>query len=47
VWLVSLYAFVTGALLLGLGLRMRALGRARGPESDRRVLPDRRMAGAR
>jgi uncharacterized membrane protein HdeD (DUF308 family) len=47
VWLVSLYAFVTGALLLGLGLRMRALGRARGVEHERRMLPDRRMAPAR
>ena len=44
VWLVSLYSFVTGALLLGLGLRMRTLGRARDAEHDRRVLPDRRMA---
>jgi uncharacterized membrane protein HdeD (DUF308 family) len=47
VWLVSLYAFVTGVLLLGLGLRMRALARARGVEHERRVLPDRRMAAAR
>lgn len=47
VWLVSLYAFVTGALLLGLGLRMRTLGRARVTGHDRRVLPDRRMAPAR
>lgn len=47
VWLVSLYAFVTGVLLLGLGLRMRTLGRARDAEHDRRVLPDRRMAPAR
>jgi uncharacterized membrane protein HdeD (DUF308 family) len=47
VWLVSLYAFVAGALLLGLGLRMRVLARARGAEPDRRVLPDRRIAAAR
>jgi uncharacterized membrane protein HdeD (DUF308 family) len=47
VWLVSLYAFVTGALLLGLGLRMRTLGRGSGATHDRRVLPDRRMAPAR
>jgi uncharacterized membrane protein HdeD (DUF308 family) len=47
VWLVSLYAFVTGALLLGLGLRMRVLARARGAGPDRRVLPDRRIAAAR
>jgi uncharacterized membrane protein HdeD (DUF308 family) len=47
VWLVSLYAFVTGVLLLALGLRMRALGRAGGAAHDRRVLPDRRMSPAR
>jgi len=46
VWLVSLYAFITGALLLGLGLRMRALGRTGGAAHDRRVIPDRRMAAA-
>lgn len=47
VWLVSLYAFVSGALLLALGLRMRALGRASAAAHERRVLPDRRMAPAR
>lgn len=47
VWLVSLYAFVTGALLLALGVRMRALERAGGTGHDRRVLPDRRMSPAR
>jgi uncharacterized membrane protein HdeD (DUF308 family) len=47
VWLVSLYAFVTGVLLLALGLRMRAFGRAGGTGHDRRVLPDRRMSPAR
>lgn len=47
VWLVSLYAFVTGALLLALGVRMRALGRVDGTGHDRRVLPDRRMSPAR
>lgn len=47
VWLVSLYAFVSGALLLALGLRMRALGRAGTAPQERRVLPDRRMAPAR
>lgn len=47
VWFGSLYAFVTGVLLLALGLRMRALGRAGGAARDRRVLPDRRMAPAR
>ncbi|MCS0580361.1 DUF308 domain-containing protein [Massilia pinisoli] len=47
VWLVSLYAFVTGALLLALGVRMRALERAGGTGHDRRVVPDRRMSPAR
>jgi uncharacterized membrane protein HdeD (DUF308 family) len=47
VWLVSLYAFITGALLLALGVRMRALERAGGTGHDRRVLPDRRMSPAR
>lgn len=47
VWLVSLYAFVTGALLLALGVRMRALARAGGTGHDRRVQPDRRMSAAR
>jgi uncharacterized membrane protein HdeD (DUF308 family) len=47
VWIVALYAFVTGALLLALGLRMRALGRASKPDYERRVQPDRRMSPAR
>jgi uncharacterized membrane protein HdeD (DUF308 family) len=47
VWFVSLYAFVTGVLLLALGVRMRALGRAAAAGHDRRVLPDRRMSPAR
>jgi uncharacterized membrane protein HdeD (DUF308 family) len=47
VWLVSLYAFVSGVLLLALGLRMRALARAGEAGHDRRVLPDRRMSPAR
>jgi uncharacterized membrane protein HdeD (DUF308 family) len=47
VWLVSLYAFVSGALLLALGVRMRALARAGGTGHDRRVVPDRRMSPAR
>jgi uncharacterized membrane protein HdeD (DUF308 family) len=47
VWLVSLYAIVTGALLLGLAVRARAHGAARKPGEERRTLPDRRMAPAR
>ena len=47
VWLVSLYAFVSGVLLLALGLRMRARERASAAAHERRMLPDRRMAAAR
>lgn len=47
VWLVSLYAIVTGALLLALSMRMRTHGAARAPGEERRVMPDRRVAPAR
>lgn len=47
VWLVSMYATVTGVLLLALSLRMRAHGAAPRPGEDRRSLPDRRIAAAR
>lgn len=55
VWLVSLYAFVTGALLLLQAARVRARSRAgmqaRAPASmpaqDRRVLGERRISPAR
>lgn len=55
VWLVSMYAFVTGVLLLALAVRMRAHAGARAPAradgsahmQDRRVLPDRRISPAR
>lgn len=48
VWLVSVYAIVTGVLLLSLAVRVRAhVTRHRAePEVERRVRPDRRMAGA-
>jgi uncharacterized membrane protein HdeD (DUF308 family) len=49
VWLVSIYALVTGVLLLMLAIRVRALaGGARGlpPPGERRVVPDRRIASA-
>lgn len=48
VWLVSLYAIVSGALLLALAIRARALtakGRAT-PQVERRVLGDRRISPA-
>ncbi|GAB3434715.1 HdeD family acid-resistance protein [Massilia solisilvae] len=48
VWLISIYAIINGALLLSLAIRARtvtARAQAR-PAVERRVLPDRRMAGA-
>lgn len=48
VWMVSVYAIVTGVLLLSLAVRVRAHStRPRAaPAVERRVHPDRRMAGA-
>lgn len=48
VWMISIYALVTGALLLALAFRLRTLSAAdRGRvEFDRRVLPDRRRVPA-
>jgi uncharacterized membrane protein HdeD (DUF308 family) len=48
VWMVSVYAIVTGVLLLSLAVRARAhAARPRAaPAVERRVMPDRRMAGA-
>lgn len=42
VWMISLYALVTGVLLLTVSFRLRARARAELPE--RRVTPDRRTA---
>jgi uncharacterized membrane protein HdeD (DUF308 family) len=44
VWLVSIYALVTGVLMLALSFRLRARATARGEVADRRVTPDRRVS---
>jgi uncharacterized membrane protein HdeD (DUF308 family) len=48
VWLVSVYALVTGVLLLMLAIRARALQTHKHavPTAERRVLPDRRISPA-
>jgi uncharacterized membrane protein HdeD (DUF308 family) len=47
VWMVSVYAIVTGVLLLSLAVRARAhVSRPGAPAVERRTVPDRRMAGA-
>jgi uncharacterized membrane protein HdeD (DUF308 family) len=44
VWLVSLYALITGVLLLTLAYRMRKIAIPEG--ADRRMTPDRRVSAA-
>lgn len=46
IWLISLYAVLTGALMLGLSLRLRAHGIASENRTERRTTPDRRMRTA-
>lgn len=48
VWMISVYSLATGILLLALSFRLRstATGRIIRVETERRVLPDRRMAAA-
>lgn len=46
VWLISAYAVLTGALLLGAAFRLRASTKVKGAAIDRRVIPDRRMSHA-
>jgi uncharacterized membrane protein HdeD (DUF308 family) len=47
VWMISLYAIVSGALLLALALRMRTHAQRSARQAERRVLHDRRMSAAR
>ncbi len=46
IWLISLYAVLAGALMLGLALRLRAHNIANTPRAERRTTPDRRMRAA-
>jgi uncharacterized membrane protein HdeD (DUF308 family) len=48
VWMVSVYAVISGALLLSLGIRARSLARGRrpAPNIERRILHDRRISPA-
>lgn len=46
VWMISIYALATGVLLLALAVRLRASASTRKVQTERRVLPDRRMAHA-
>lgn len=43
---VGLYAIVSGVLLLGFGLSLRSRAKAKFPEVERRMVPDRRMTAA-
>lgn len=46
IWLISLYALLTGILLLGLAFRLRGKAKAEYAGEERRVHPDRRMSVA-
>jgi uncharacterized membrane protein HdeD (DUF308 family) len=46
VWLISLYALITGVLMLALSLRLRTKATPSAGEADRRVTPDRRVSPA-
>lgn len=44
IWAISLYALLSGGLLLGSAFRLRSKARTRHTGTDRRVTPDRRMS---
>lgn len=46
IWLISVYAVLTGALMLGLAWRLRARSIATTSRTERRTTPDRRMRTA-
>ena len=46
IWLISLYAVVTGALLLGVAFRLRTRSAKTGTWVERRTTPDRRVSVA-
>ncbi|MGE5491546.1 MAG: HdeD family acid-resistance protein [Actinomycetota bacterium] len=46
IWLISLYAVLTGALLLGLAFRLRKLVQPGAGRDERRITPDRRISPA-
>lgn len=46
IWLISLYAFLTGALLLGLAFRLRGTAKTGFRGEERRSTPDRRVSVA-
>lgn len=43
---VGIYAIVSGLLLLGFGFSLRSRAKAKFPEVERRVVPDRRLSSA-
>jgi uncharacterized membrane protein HdeD (DUF308 family) len=46
IWMISMYALVTGALLLGVAMRLRSRTTVASRVEERRVTPDRRVSMA-